>query len=77
MSLGPNADYTVTPTNGTLTVVARAATVTANDKSKTYGDANPPLDAAVTGTVNGDVLAYTLADCGGRGSRASAATPSR
>ena len=61
MSLGPNANYTVTPTNGTLTVVARAATVTANDKSKTYGDANPPLDAAVTGTVNGDVLAYTLA----------------
>ena len=56
-----NPNYTVTPTNGTLTVDARAATVTANDKSKTYGDANPALDATVTGTVNGDVLNYTLA----------------
>jgi hypothetical protein len=35
--------------------------VTANPKSKTYGDANPALDAAVTGTANGDVLNYTLA----------------
>ena len=51
----------MTPTNGTLTVDARAATVTANAKSKTYGDDNPTLDATVTGTVNGDVLAYSLA----------------
>ncbi len=35
--------------------------MTANAKSKVYGDANPALDATVTGTVNGDVLAYTLA----------------
>ena len=51
----------MTPTDGTLTVEQGAATVTANAKSKTYGDANPALDAAVTGTVNGDVLDYTLA----------------
>ena len=47
--------------NAALAIAKKAATVTANDKSKTYGDADPPLDAAVTGTVNGDVLAYTLA----------------
>ena len=35
--------------------------MTANAKSKSYGDANPALDAAVTGTVNGDVLDYRLA----------------
>ena len=61
VSLGTNANYSVTPTNGTLTIGQKAATVTANDKSKTYGDANPALDATVTGTVNGDVLDYTLA----------------
>jgi len=43
-------------------VVEKAmATVAANNKSKTYGDVNPALDAAVTGTVNGDVLDYSLA----------------
>src|SRR5439155_1550449 len=33
----------------------------ADAKAKTYGDANPALDATVTGTVNGDTLTYTLA----------------
>ena len=37
------------------------ATVTANAKSKTYGDDNPALEAVVTGTVNGDTLDYSLA----------------
>ena len=40
--------------------------MTANAKSKIYGDANPALDATVTGTVNGDVLNYTPGDDGGR-----------
>jgi hypothetical protein len=44
-----------------LTVGPKAATVSANAKSKTYGDDNPTLDATVNGTVNGDVLNYTLA----------------
>ena len=35
--------------------------MTANAKSKTYGDANPALDAVVVGAVNGDVLDYSLA----------------
>ena len=35
--------------------------MTANAKSKTYGAANPALDAAVIGAVNGDTLDYSLA----------------
>src|SRR4029077_10801958 len=61
VSLGLNPNYSVTPANGTLTINKRAATVTADDKSKTYGDVNPALTATVTGTVNGDALNYTLA----------------
>ena len=61
VTLGTNPNYTVTKTDGTLTVNQAVATVTANAKSKTYGDANPALDAAVTGAVNGDMLDYSLA----------------
>ena len=61
VTLGTNPNYTVTTTDGTLTVDKAAATVTANAKSKTYGEANPALDATVTGAVNGDVLNYSLA----------------
>src|SRR5438034_3511452 len=61
VTLGSNSNYTVTPTNGTLTVNPRSATVKADDKNKFYGDLNPALTATVTGTVNGDVLNYTLA----------------
>ena len=61
VTLGTNPNYNVTTTDGTLTVDKAAATVTANAKSKTYGEANPAFDAAVTGTVNGDVLDYSLA----------------
>src|SRR5438093_6702773 len=61
VSLGSTPNYSVTPSNGTLTVGQRPATVTANDKARTYGDANPALDATVTGTANGDVLNYSLA----------------
>ena len=34
----------MTKTDGTLTISQKAATVTANDKTKTYGDDNPTLD---------------------------------
>jgi Ca2+-binding RTX toxin-like protein len=60
VTLGTNPNYSVTPTNGTLTIGQKSATVTANNKSKTYGDVNPALDASITGTVNGDMLAYSL-----------------
>ncbi|MEI6568748.1 MAG: MBG domain-containing protein, partial [Verrucomicrobiota bacterium] len=61
VTLGSNPNYTVTPTDASLTVNAKTATIVANAKSKTYGEANPALDAVVTGTINGDVLNYTLA----------------
>ena len=40
--------------DGTLTVTPAALTVTADDKSKTYGAANPTLTHTTTGLVNGD-----------------------
>src|SRR5206468_2998659 len=61
VTLGTNPNYTVTKTDSTLTVGAKTATVAADAKSKTYGDANPTLDATVTGTANGDTLSYSLA----------------
>src|SRR2546428_7878025 len=60
-TLGSDPNYSITPSNGTLTVNQRPATVKADDKSKNYGDSNPALTATVTGTVNGDTLNYTLA----------------
>src|SRR5207245_2315020 len=61
VTLGSNPNYSITQSNGTLTVNQRPATVKADDKTKFYGDANPALTAMVTGTVNGDTLNYTLA----------------
>ena len=61
VTLGSNPNYSVTPTDGTLTVTAKTATVAANAKSKTYSLDNPVLDATLTGTVNGETLAYSLA----------------
>jgi hypothetical protein len=61
VTLGANPNYQVSTTNGMLTITKAAASVKANDKSRTYGQANPALDATVTGAANGDVLAYSLA----------------
>src|SRR5205823_12663596 len=60
-TLSSNNNDTATPTNGTLTINPVTATVKADDKNKFYGDVNPALTATVAGTVNGDVLNYTLA----------------
>ena len=77
VTLGANPNYAVTTTDATLTVTAKTASVTANAKSKTYGDANPTLDAVVSGTVGSDTLNYSLATDGQRRTRASAAIRSR
>src|SRR5205085_1155085 len=61
VTLGSNPNYSVTKTDGTLHIGPKTATVTADNKGKTYGDDNPTLTATVTGTVNGDTLNYTLA----------------
>ena len=55
-----NDNYNITTNDGTLTIAKKAATITANDKSKTYGEADPALDATVTGEVNGETLDYSL-----------------
>src|SRR4029078_10274698 len=62
VTLGSNPNYSVTPTDGTLHIDQKVATVTANNKTKTYGDVNPALNATVVGEVSGgDAINYTLA----------------
>ncbi|MDD5141755.1 MAG: MBG domain-containing protein [Verrucomicrobiales bacterium] len=61
VTLGSNPNYSVLATNSTLTIGAKAASVTADAKIKNYGDVNPALTAVEAGTVNGDTLNYTLA----------------
>ena len=50
----PTNYYYASFTNGTLTVQKATLTVTAADKMKTYGEANPTLSYTITGFVNGD-----------------------
>jgi YVTN family beta-propeller protein len=52
-----DANYTITHVNGTLTITRAALTITADNKSKVAGAANPPLTATYTGFVNGDTAA--------------------
>jgi len=62
VSLGSNPNYSVTTTDGSLTVGQRSVSVTADDQSKTYGDANPTFTATEGNTVAGAAtLQYTLA----------------
>src|SRR5204862_5050846 len=60
--MGSHHDSGVTKRDAPMTVSAAVATVTANNKSKSYGAVNPALDATVAGqVVGGDAIAYTLA----------------
>ncbi|KDN55558.1 hypothetical protein FEM21_13210 [Flavobacterium seoulense] len=62
--MGNNPNYTVTKVDGTLTVTPKAidVVVTADNKTKVYGEQNPVLTAVVTGAVaGGDAINYTLA----------------
>ncbi len=56
-----SSNYALTYVGANLTITARAATVVADAKSKTYGDVNPALTAVVSGAVNSDTINYTLA----------------
>ncbi|MGI9156196.1 MAG: MBG domain-containing protein, partial [Marmoricola sp.] len=49
-------NYTVTLVNGTLSVTKAPVTITADNASKVYGDANPVLSGTVTGVKNGDAV---------------------
>ena len=44
VKLGANPNYDVTAHDGSLTISKATASVTANDKAKTYGQATPALD---------------------------------
>ena len=48
------ANYSMTFSNGTLTVLPYALTVTADDKTKTYGQADPAFTVSYSGFVNGE-----------------------
>ncbi|AMQ55613.1 MBG domain-containing protein [Algoriphagus sanaruensis] len=56
---GSDANYTITLVNGTLTVGKKDLTITADDKQKTYGEANPELTFTYSGLVNGDTKVTT------------------
>src|SRR5438132_1535495 len=47
-----SGNYDITFHKGTLSITPATLTVTANDKTRTYGDANPGFDATITGFVN-------------------------
>src|SRR5439155_4671720 len=52
-----DTDYTISYVAGTLTVTPVALTITANDQTKAYGAALPPLTASYAGFTNGDTAA--------------------
>ena len=60
-TVAADANYFGIVSSQSFTIGAKAASVTADAKIKTYGDANPALTATEAGTVNGDTLNYTLA----------------
>jgi filamentous hemagglutinin family protein len=66
-----NYDFT-SFTNGTLTINKAHLTVTADDKSRLYGAANPALTTTISGFVNGETLANSGVT--GSGSASTAAT---
>ena len=71
-------NYDVTFVSNKLTITRAAATVTANDLTKVYGDTDPALTATVSGLKNGDAestITYTLSRKEGEDVGAYAITP--
>src|SRR6185312_5984686 len=52
-----SANYSISYVAGSLTITAAHLTITADDKTKVYGTANPTLTVTYTGFVNGDTKA--------------------
>lgn len=48
------ANYAISYVGGTLTIAPAPLTIRADDKTKTYGQPNPPLTWTISGVVNGD-----------------------
>ena len=60
-TLAATGNYSLTFTGANLTIDKKALTVTAEAKSKTYGDADPALTYAAEGLVGNDKLTGALA----------------
>jgi len=60
-----NPNYEDAFGQATVTIIAKPVTVTANNKSKVYGTADPTLDATVSGTLGTDTVAYTVSRAAG------------
>jgi sugar lactone lactonase YvrE len=54
------SNYTLTTTNGILTVAPATLTVTANNASRSYGAANPAFTGTTNGLVNGETVTTTF-----------------
>ena len=68
--------YKVTKETGTLRVDPKEVTVTAEDKSKAYGEKDPELTAKVAGVLNDDKIQYSLSREAGEDVGTYAITPS-
>ncbi|MDB5348932.1 MAG: repeat-associated core domain protein [Planctomycetota bacterium] len=69
-----SADYAITQVDGTLTVAKAHLRVTAEDKSRDRGQANPTLTYAIAGFVNGDGPSVVIGSAS-LGTAATAASP--
>ncbi len=58
---GKAGNYTFTPNSGTLTVTQAPLSVTANDATRIYGDANPTFTGNILGIKNADNITATFA----------------
>jgi hypothetical protein len=58
---GKLSNYAISSTNGTLTVVAAALTVTANDAARGFGTPNPAFTGAINGIQSSDGISATYA----------------
>src|SRR5439155_14918532 len=65
-----NINYNVSYDADTLTVNAKAATVTADNKTTTYGDADPAFTFQTSGLIGSDTL--TGVTCGVSGAHTNA-----
>ena len=60
-----NPNYKTVEDSYVLKVAAKAVTVTANDNSKVYGEADPKLTATVKGLVTGESIEYSVSRASG------------
>jgi hypothetical protein len=67
-------NYTFTYVNGALTITKAPLTVTADDATREYGDANPAFTATLSGFKNGETV--VTSGVTGAASCSSSATPS-